>query len=248
MLATNETVKVPVGTFTKVVRTKDTTVLEPDGLEQQALRAGPRADRGGQVRPPDRRGRRGRPPDLRDAQRQAGDAGRLAQRLHRRQRHRQRHGADPDLRRNADPRERLSRAERARFADELEIVSKSQVTVVDSVLEDVSVQAAMPSGSERHRQRRSVDSSRRRLHFHSFSNYGSCADLYVVGRNHVNAFPHGTYVCVETPDKDDVRVFDRGLAKVGKAHRSRPRWSRAWSPLSGTWTTAGRSSRSRGAW
>ena len=47
----------------------------------------------------------------------------------------------------------------------------------------------------------------------SFSNYGSCADVYVVGRNHVNAFPHGTYVCVETPDKDDVRVFDRGLAR-----------------------------------
>jgi hypothetical protein len=47
----------------------------------------------------------------------------------------------------------------------------------------------------------------------SFSNYGSSADVYVVGRNHVNAFPHGTYVCVETPDKDDVRVFDRGLAR-----------------------------------
>ena len=47
----------------------------------------------------------------------------------------------------------------------------------------------------------------------SFSNYGSSADLYVVGRNHVNAYPHGTYVCKETPDKDDVRVFDRGLAR-----------------------------------
>ena len=47
----------------------------------------------------------------------------------------------------------------------------------------------------------------------SFSNYGASADVYVLGRNHVNAFPRGTYVCHEPPNKDDVREFDNGLAR-----------------------------------
>jgi subtilisin family serine protease len=46
-----------------------------------------------------------------------------------------------------------------------------------------------------------------------FSNFGVSADVYALGRNHVNAFPDGTFVCHETPDIGDVRVFDTGLAR-----------------------------------
>ena len=46
-----------------------------------------------------------------------------------------------------------------------------------------------------------------------FSNFGVSADVYALGRNHVNAFPDGTFVCHETPNKGDVRVFDTGMAR-----------------------------------
>jgi hypothetical protein len=46
-----------------------------------------------------------------------------------------------------------------------------------------------------------------------FSNYGVSADVYALGRNVVNAFPDGTFVCHETPAKGDVRVFTTGLAR-----------------------------------
>lgn len=46
-----------------------------------------------------------------------------------------------------------------------------------------------------------------------YSNFGVSADVYALGRNLVNAFPDGTFVCLETPDKDDVRVFGTGLAR-----------------------------------
>lgn len=46
-----------------------------------------------------------------------------------------------------------------------------------------------------------------------FSNYGVSADVYTVGRNIVNAFPDGTFVCHETPNKGDVRVFRTGMAR-----------------------------------
>ncbi len=46
-----------------------------------------------------------------------------------------------------------------------------------------------------------------------FSNYGVSADVYALGRNIVNAFPDGTFVCHETPNKGDVRVFGTGLAR-----------------------------------
>ena len=47
----------------------------------------------------------------------------------------------------------------------------------------------------------------------SFSNYGRSAHIFVVGRNHINAYPQGTYVCKEAPDKGDVRFFDNGMAR-----------------------------------
>lgn len=47
----------------------------------------------------------------------------------------------------------------------------------------------------------------------SFSNFGVSADVYVVGRNHVNAFPDGTFTCHETPNKGDIRVFGTGMAR-----------------------------------
>ncbi|WP_210438209.1 S8 family peptidase [Nocardioides xinjiangensis] len=46
-----------------------------------------------------------------------------------------------------------------------------------------------------------------------FSNFGVSADVYALGRNVVNAFPDGTFVCHESPDKGDVRVFGTGLAR-----------------------------------
>jgi subtilisin family serine protease len=46
-----------------------------------------------------------------------------------------------------------------------------------------------------------------------YSNFGVSADVYALGRNHVNAFPDGTFVCHESPDKGDVRVFSTGLAR-----------------------------------
>jgi subtilisin family serine protease len=46
-----------------------------------------------------------------------------------------------------------------------------------------------------------------------YSNFGVSADVYALGRNLVNAFPDGTFVCHETPDKGDVRVFSTGMAR-----------------------------------
>jgi subtilisin family serine protease len=47
----------------------------------------------------------------------------------------------------------------------------------------------------------------------AFSNYGVSADVYALGRNIVNAFPDGRFVCHEAPNTGDVRVFSTGLAR-----------------------------------
>ena len=47
-----------------------------------------------------------------------------------------------------------------------------------------------------------------------FSNYGDSADVYALGRNLVNAFPNGTYVCHESPDRQDERIFERLVRPV----------------------------------
>jgi len=41
-----------------------------------------------------------------------------------------------------------------------------------------------------------------------FSNWGDSVDVYALGRNLLNAFPKGPYVCQETPDRFDERYFD----------------------------------------
>lgn len=46
-----------------------------------------------------------------------------------------------------------------------------------------------------------------------YSNFAVSADVYALGRNHVNAFPDGTFECHETPDKGDIRVFGTGMAR-----------------------------------
>ncbi len=56
----------------------------------------------------------------------------------------------------------------------------------------------------------------------SFSNFGVSADVYALGRNVVNAFPDGTFECRETPDKGDIRVFDRGMARWSGTSFSAP--------------------------
>jgi len=52
----------------------------------------------------------------------------------------------------------------------------------------------------------------------TFSNYLESANVFVLGRNHINLFPHGRYECKWTPEVDDVREF-------------RTRWAR-WSGTS----------------
>ena len=47
----------------------------------------------------------------------------------------------------------------------------------------------------------------------SFSNYGDSADIYLLGRNHINAFPKGKYICKEAPNTGDEREFTNGLAR-----------------------------------
>lgn len=56
----------------------------------------------------------------------------------------------------------------------------------------------------------------------SYSNFGVSADVYALGRNLVNAFPDGTFICRETPEKDDVRVFSTGLARWSGTSFSAP--------------------------
>lgn len=55
-----------------------------------------------------------------------------------------------------------------------------------------------------------------------FSNFGVSADIYALGRNHVNAFPDGRFVCRESPDKGDVREFDTGMARWSGTSFSSP--------------------------
>jgi subtilisin family serine protease len=47
----------------------------------------------------------------------------------------------------------------------------------------------------------------------SFSNYGVNADVFILGRNHINRFPDGRYRCQWTPDLDDERLFSTGWAR-----------------------------------
>jgi len=46
-----------------------------------------------------------------------------------------------------------------------------------------------------------------------FSNWGDSVDVFALGRNIVSAFPNGTYVCNEAPDRGDVREFGNWLAR-----------------------------------
>jgi subtilisin family serine protease len=56
----------------------------------------------------------------------------------------------------------------------------------------------------------------------SYSNYGDSADVFVLGRNHINAFPHGQYVCQWPPDEGGVREFRTGLARWSGTSFSTP--------------------------
>jgi subtilisin family serine protease len=55
-----------------------------------------------------------------------------------------------------------------------------------------------------------------------FSNWGDSADVFALGRNIINAFPNGIYVCHESPDRGDVRYFDNYLARWSGTSFSTP--------------------------
>ncbi len=55
-----------------------------------------------------------------------------------------------------------------------------------------------------------------------FSNWGDSVDVFALGRNVVNAFPKGTYVCHEAPHRGDTRIFDNGLARWSGTSFSAP--------------------------
>jgi subtilisin family serine protease len=59
-------------------------------------------------------------------------------------------------------------------------------------------------------------------HVSDFSNWGDSADLFALGRNLINAFPDGTYICFECPDRLDERIFDHGLARWSGTSFSAP--------------------------
>ena len=46
--------------------------------------------------------------------------------------------------------------------------------------------------------------------------------MFALGRNVVNAFPNGTYVCHEAPDRGDERIFDNWLARWSGTSFSAP--------------------------
>jgi hypothetical protein len=56
----------------------------------------------------------------------------------------------------------------------------------------------------------------------NFSNWGDSVDVYALGRNIVNAFPNGDYLCRETPDKGDVRTFGNWRARWSGTSFSAP--------------------------
>ena len=56
----------------------------------------------------------------------------------------------------------------------------------------------------------------------NFSNWGDSVDVYALGRNIVNAFPNGDYLCRETPDKGDVRRFQNWRARWSGTSFSAP--------------------------
>ena len=55
-----------------------------------------------------------------------------------------------------------------------------------------------------------------------FSNWGDSVDVYALGRNLINAFPRGKYLCREAPDRGDWRQFVNDYARWSGTSFSAP--------------------------
>jgi subtilisin family serine protease len=87
---------------------------------------------------------------------------------------------------------------------------KDQVVVVTAAGNDASPSPFYPAASP---WAIGVGSLDRDNKVSSYSNYRQSADVFILGRGHVNQYPRGTYTCHETPNLGDQRVFTTGWAR-----------------------------------
>jgi subtilisin family serine protease len=89
-------------------------------------------------------------------------------------------------------------------------IDKDQVVVVTAAGNDASPSPFYPAASD---WTWGVGSLDRDNKVSSFSNYRQSADVFILGRGHVNRFPRGTYVCQEPPHVGYSREFVRAWAR-----------------------------------
>jgi hypothetical protein len=89
-------------------------------------------------------------------------------------------------------------------------IEKDQVVVVTAAGNDASPSPFYPAAST---WTWGVGSLDRDNKVSSFSNYRQSADVFILGRGHVNRFPRGTYVCQEPPHVGYRREFARSWAR-----------------------------------
>jgi subtilisin family serine protease len=87
---------------------------------------------------------------------------------------------------------------------------EDQVVVVTAAGNDASPSPFYPAASDWSIGVGSLDKDNK---VSSFSNYRQSADVFILGRSHVNRFPRGTYTCQEPPHVGYRREFTRSWAR-----------------------------------